>query len=50
MATQCMAAWPLHDIVTTNLVRCMAYKREVGGVNPIYVCVCVCVLEVCFDL
>ena len=23
--------WPLHDIVITNLVRCIAYKREVEG-------------------
>ena len=23
--------WPLHDIVTTNIVWCVAYKREVEG-------------------
>jgi len=23
--------WPLHDIVITNIVWCIAYKREVGG-------------------
>ena len=25
------AAWPLHDIVITNIAWCMAYTREVGG-------------------
>ena len=24
------ACWPLHDIVITNIVWCIAYKREVG--------------------
>jgi len=23
--------WPLHDIVITNIVWCMAYKGRVGG-------------------
>ena len=23
--------WPLHDIAGTNIVRCMAYKKGVGG-------------------
>jgi len=23
--------WPLHDIVLTNIVWCIAYKREVGS-------------------
>jgi len=26
-----LACWPLHDIVITNIARCMAYKREVEG-------------------
>jgi len=25
------ANWPLHDIVITNSVLCMAYKQEAGG-------------------
>ena len=24
-------SWHLHDIVITNMARCIAYKREVGG-------------------
>jgi len=24
------SAWPLHDVVITNFVVCIAYKREVG--------------------
>ena len=27
----CAADWLLHDIVITNIVWCMAYKREVEG-------------------
>jgi len=23
--------WPLHEIASTNIVWCMAYKRRVGG-------------------
>jgi len=25
------APWPLHDIVITNIVWCVAYKREIEG-------------------
>jgi len=28
--TYVFGAWSLHNIVITNLVWCMAYKREVG--------------------
>jgi len=28
---QSIPVWPLHDIATTNIVWCMAYKGEVEG-------------------
>ena len=31
MHVVCRRSWPLHDIVITNIVRCMAYTREVRG-------------------